>query len=456
MIVGPQAWRAGAVGWLAAAVLAAAAACGRETAVETPRIVSASAEREISATGVAEVRSRIRVQFDREFRTIRRDIPLASYFTVILAVPGGERELFVESAERAGDRGNVVELVVDVVVSEGSRVAVERRAFVPGATDRLEARIEGGLPVGQAALANGAWQFTDPAVVEETQEPVPTAVDADSAAMRAALQAHLRARGASAAVEAAALSLYDAIPVQLVPSPKARAALAALTGTFAQPAIAWLLTTENCTGQPASIVFAPPPEFPEMLARVTHDTGGRRTVWLNPRLEGERLEFLMPLLAHEAIHCDTFDGRWEEVAATAFDSFLYLHLVAAIPELARAGTPMARTLNTDLLALLNSGRWVPESVGVLPSPKVSNALPGSTSAADSFAEHVVQAYGMIRFNESPTEELARQYTRILAGIAGLPEGDPFQLGYLDRLLGQAAHPAVIAAAVQALRLAPAP
>ncbi len=448
-------WRAGAASWLAAAVLAVAGACGRETAVETPRILSASAERSVSEAGVAEVRTRIRVQFDREFRTIRRDIPLASYFKVVLVLPGGERELFVQSAERPAGRDDVVDLVVDAVVSEGSRVAVERRAFVPGATDQIEARIEGAFPPVQAALANAPWQFTDPAVIEVRRTPDVTDADRDPAVMRVVLRAHLRARGASAPVEAAALSLYDAIPSELVPSPKARAALAALTGTFAQPAIAWLLTGENCTGQPASIVFAPPPEYPDMLARVTHDTAGRRTVWLNPRLEGERLEFLMPLLAHEAIHCDNFDGRWEEVAATAFDALLYLHLVAAIPGLAMDGTPMARSLNIDLLAFLNSGRWVPESVGVLPSPKVENALPGSTSEARSFADYVIQAYDMIRFNESPTEELARQYARILAGMAGIPEGDPFQLGYLDRIAGLAAHPAVVAAALDALRLAPA-
>jgi hypothetical protein len=451
----PPLQRLGVAGWLAAAVLAAAGACGRETAVETPRILSASAERSVSEAGVAEVRTRIRVQFDREFRTVRRDIPLASYFKVVLALPSGERELFVQQAERPAGRDDVVELVVEAVVSEGSRVAVERRAFVPGATDQLEARIEGGFPLLQAALANGPWQFTDPAVIEVRRTPKVTEADRDPAVMREELRAHLRARGASATVETAALSLYDAIPPPLVPSAKARAALAALTGTFAQPAIAWLLTDENCTGQPASIVFAPPPEYPEMLARVTHDSGGRRTIWLNPRLEGERLEFLMPLLAHEAIHCDTFDGRWEEVAATAFDAFLYLRLVAAIPDLALEGTPMARSLNIDLLAFLNSGRWVPESVGVLPSPKVENALPGSTSEARSFGDYVIQAYDMVRFNESPMEELARQYVRALAGIAGVPEGDPFQLAYLDRLLGQAAHPAVLGSAIDALRLAPA-
>lgn len=444
-----------AAGWLAAFVLISATVCGREASVAVPRIVSATAEREVTEVGTAEVRTRVRVQFDRAFRTVDRNIPLASYFKVMLTTPLGERRLFVQSASHDPGRPELVEVVVDAVVAEGSRVIVERRAFEHGATGWLEARIEGALPVVQAALANGPWRFTDPAVIAAGSPPAVTNADRDDALMREALQAHLRKRGASATVEAAALNLYDAIPREQVPSPKARAALAALTGTFAQPAISWLLTDENCTGQPVTaVVFAPPPDYPTMLARVTHDTGGRRTVWLHPKLEGERLEYLMPLLAHEAIHCDVFDGRWEEVAATAFDAFLYLHLVAALPELARGGTPMARTLNIDLLAFLNSGRWVPESVGVLRSPGVDRVLPDSDSTAASFQEYVVQAYEMVQFNDSPTEELAQQYVRILAATGGIPEGDPFHLGYLDRLLGHAAHPTVVAAAVRALQLAP--
>lgn len=433
------------------------ASCEREAAVEVPRIVSATAERQVGPSGLAQVRTVVLVQFDREFRVLRRDIPLASYFKVAVATPTGERVLFVQAAERDERRERVVRLTVDAVIAEGSRVIVERRAFDPKDEGSLEARIEGGLPVLQAALANGPWRFADAAVLEVRRSPEVTPADRDPVAMRAALQAHLRARAASPMVEATALALFDAIPPERVPSPKARAALAALTGTFAQPAVRWLLGDDNCTGRPVNaIVFAPPPDYPEMLARVTHDTGGARTVWLHPRLEGERLEFLMPILAHEAVHCDEFDGRWEEVAAAAFDAFLYLHLVAVLPELALEGTPMARALNVDLLAFLNSGLWLPESVGVLPSPRVEKALPESTSGARSFLDYVVSAYETVRFNESPTEGLARQYAAVLAEIAGIPEGDPFQLVYLDRLLGQAADPTVIAAAITALRLAPFP
>jgi hypothetical protein len=176
---------------------------------------------------------------------------------------------------------------------------------------------------------------------------------------------------------------------------------------------------------------------------------------LNPFAEGERIEHLMPILAHEAVHCDGLDGRAEELAATAFDGLLYLNLVAAEPGLARAKTRVARELNIDAVALINSGGRLPESIGVLPSPGVSQILPGTNTTHGSFAEFIVAAYPQIDLATSPTEELAQGYADILAQAAGMERGDPFSIRYLDELLGRAIRPAVLVGAIQAFGLTPA-
>src|SRR5690606_40610415 len=73
---------------------------------------------------------------------------------------------------------------------------------------------------------------------------------------------------------------------------------------------------------------------------------------------------------------------------TLFRSFFYIMLIAAEPELARAGTTLSRNFNVDALALMNSGQLLPESVGVLPSEGVASVFPGIENAPSSFAAHI--------------------------------------------------------------------
>jgi len=143
----------------------------------------------------------------------------------------------------------------------------------------------------------------------------------------------------------------------------------------------------------------------------------------------------MPILAHEAIHCDNVDGRFEEIAATAIDTFLFMQLLAVSPDLASAATLLSREASIDAIALINSGRRLPESIGVLRSVGVTKVLPASGSTAPAFAEFVAAAYAQIDYNDSPDEPLAQAYVQTLAKQAGLPVASAFNLKYLDELLG---------------------
>jgi hypothetical protein len=333
---------------------------------------------------------------------------------------------------------------------------IRKSAFATGAEGEMTVEVSSDVVSPLAVLlASSALFINNGDLIASSGNAEVTEADRDPAAQRAALEEHLSTRGASADVVARALQAFDAMPPEIVQSPKLGAILAALTGTFAEPAIASLLTGDNCTHAPAlQIAFKEPPDFPDLFARVTYSADGRRIVSVNPSLEGERIEHLMPILAHEAIHCDRNSGRFEEVAATAIDSFLYIQLLAPFPELVSGGTPLTRDLNVDAIAMINSGRAVPESIGILRSPGVETALPGTNAAFPSFGDLVVAAYPSIDYNESPDEPLAKAYVANLAELAGMEQKHAFDLIYLDELLARATDPEAYQAAILALELGP--
>lgn len=421
-----------------------------------PRIASAVSERDVE-DGAAKLSSTVTVTLDRDFEVAEGKVPFASNFEFSVPLAeGGSTRVLVRTAGRAAGSNRGITLGVDRLIPEGATLRVQNRAFDSAATGAIETKVTGDLDPTLVLLASRALAVTQESFYGSPETAPVTAADRDPAAMREVLAKHLQQRGADAETYQDALALYDVIPEATVPSPKLRAALAALTGTFAEPAVGSLLSADNCTRRPAvRIAFEPPPGDEKLVARVTFVGTGGRVVSVNPYAEGERIEHLMPILAHEAIHCDNQDGLVEEVAATAFDGFLYLQLVAADPELALARTRLARELNIDAVAMINSGRRYPESVGVLPSPGVESVLPLTNKTAASFAELVAGAYPQITQVNSPAERLARTYADILADAGGIAPGDPFDLRYLDELLGRSIGGGVMATAIVAFGLAPA-
>ena len=433
------------------------AACGSEPQGDVPVIKSARAERDV-ADGAATLRSTVQVQFDRSVTLAPSKVPLASHFEFSVPEPFQGRppkRVLVAQASLSEGNGRLIELHVDALLPEGSVLKVARKAFKEGEEGELTANVESEMTPSMALLASGALGVTRPDLLAAQESPPLTAADRDPQAQRLALEASLQKRGADANLRKATIGRFESIPAEIVPSAKLRAALAGLTGTFAEPAIDFLLTGENCTGKPAALIaFQPPPGQPKLVARATLNRDGRRVISLNPTTEGERLEHIMPLLVHEAIHCDNDDGRFEEVAATAFDTYFYLNLVAGDPELVNAKTPLARELNIDAIAMVNSGRRLPESVGILKSPGVPRAVPNSTSLAAAFSDIVVAAYPQVEQNDSAEEPLAKKYVDRLTEAAGMKPGAAFNLRYLDELLGRAIDPEVMVAAIGAFGLSP--
>ncbi len=445
--------------WLLPALLIASAvlaACGGGRSPEpSPEVLEATSERVISDSGTQS--STITLRFDRDLTVPRGRVPLASRIEIDIpdVISGGTRRVLVASAEINPNDPRVLVVEVADLVPDGARIRIDRRAFDSRADGEIVANITSDLTPGFALLATVTFQSFLPGLLEEAQVPPVTDADRDPAAIRQILDEHLVTRGTNDELRAQALAIYDSMSPEIVPSPKLRAALAALTGTFATAAIESLLTDENCTRQPAALIaFQPPPELPDLLGRSSRAESGARVISINPVAEGDRLEHLMALLVHEAIHCDRVSGRYEEIAATAFDTFFYLQLISVDPTLVDSNTPLARDLNIDAIAMINSGRYFPESVGVLQSPNVTRAIPGSSSEAMSFGDLVLAAYEGLDFNDSPPEPLANAYAALLARSAGIDSGPAFNLSHLDELLGRAMPASALAAALVAFEMEP--
>ncbi len=444
--------------WIAAALVGlAAVACssGSKQADSFPKIGSVQADRDV-VDGKALLTSTLKVTLDREWKLVETDLPFASLFELRAPLAdGSSKRVLIDTAERSPNNNRQATLTVKSLVPQGATLTIQRKAFVRNASGVVSGEVDSALDPALVLLASEALAVSEPSLFDGGELAPVTDADNDPVAQRAALEAHLRLRpGDPGTFVDKVLAIYDAIPTDIVPSPKLRAALAGLSGTFADPAVASFMTANNCTNKPAArIAFEPPPEAPELLARMTHENGAR-VISINPFAEGERFEYLMPILAHEAIHCDDEAGTIEEIAATAFDSFLYLQLVAIEPDLAQGRTKVARELNIDAIAMINSGQRYPESVGVLPSVGVSRVLPFTNSTAGSFAELVANAYSEVPSGGSPAETVALSYASIIASATGDEAKDPFNLTYLDELLGRAVDAGVFANAIGAFGLVP--
>lgn len=431
------------------------AACGGDSEpADVARPLTATAER-IREDGLATLESRITVEFP-EVVTLALDGAALIEAVTVRSVGSGEfrpEDILVRSVTVSREDPQILLIETSALVGAGAELRIHRSALASGGEGSVSIKVTADLSPFDVPYASFPLVPADPTLFTGGSRAPLLTTDRDRETMREQLEDHLTARGSDDDVSARALAAFDAMPPEVVTSPKLAAALSALVGTFAEPALDNLLTDQNCTGEPvARIAFEPPPDAPDLVARVTFTDTGARVISVNPDLEGEVFQLLVPVLAHEALHCDEEDSLVEEIAATGFDAFLYLHLLAAEPWLAIEPTTLGRNYNSDALAMINSGSALPESVGLFESPGGFTVLQGSDALFLSFAEYVAAAYAQITEVYSPTEGLAVAYAANLAAIHGTEPLDPFNLDYLDLLLGLTIPTPVFYAAIDALLL----
>ena len=207
--------------------------------------------------------------------------------------------------------------------------------------------------------------------------PVPTETQA-----RTELTTFLERRfGAGSTAVSEALALYDSDATKaLVPEPLLRAAFAGMKGTLLEPTIDHLLTSGRFSTIRLGGVFA------RVIAASTPDAAnpGKNLVIFSRVYDGERLEYLIPVIGHELLHDDqsstgpAVTGS-EEAINGALTAMTYMQLLSQFPELAQRNTELARYMNDFALTFINSREagspnseiYAPTGIGTAPGSVLS-------------------------------------------------------------------------------------
>jgi hypothetical protein len=168
-----------------------------------------------------------------------------------------------------------------------------------------------------------------------------------------------------------------------ISSPTLRAALAALEGTLARPAINYVINAQTPDGNPKiiSIQFVPPGQLssPFNVAEV-HDAQtadpDQQVILFNSTYQAESPFLFLSTMAHEPLHQDPTVTNYEEAVNWTLDRLVYLGQLRRHPSLARTGTELSRRLNSNALLRLNSG--VGSQLGLYKSNRNRPLFPGST------------------------------------------------------------------------------
>src|SRR3954452_10362159 len=157
------------------------------------------------------------------------------------------------------------------------------------------------------------------------------------------------------ASQAAAKAVFDdATAKAKSPSPSLRAALAALTGTIAEPGIDYVLHHTEPSSQPTftAVRFGVTPDPAAIAMVVGHE------IIFNERYKGENPFAFVRIMAHEPLHggeATGSDSNYEETVNSSLDNLVYLRQIARHPDIARLGTELARRNNINAMERLNSG-----------------------------------------------------------------------------------------------------
>ncbi len=173
-----------------------------------------------------------------------------------------------------------------------------------------------------------------------------------------------------------AVERYDrADLVARVAPPGVRAALCTLTGTAAAPVLDTFLTGQ---GPVRRLGLAVLPDTPGRV--VGDDPGGDSgTRVVNARYAAEHPALVAPSLAHALLHHDTGASNAEEAVLHGLLAAVHVWLVAQRPELADAGTELARRQSSLAITLLNArspGSWRAS----IRCPDAPNTIPGGNPA----------------------------------------------------------------------------
>jgi hypothetical protein len=332
----------------------------------------------------------------------------------------------------AGADGNKIVITTDRRIRKNAHLTIFDGAITNASdgtsTGQSDTLVPKGLNKERFTLACRSFvptqlQFFDPALFPGAAALTATPTEPSETTVTTQLTNYLNAEVSSgfitAAQETSALATYNDTTIKsLVPAPNMRAALASLTGTIGDSAIAQFTTGANVTGKPFTVIdFSTEVSNAAEIAETTGNTTTKRLRTLfKTGLEGESFLTLAPFLAHEAVHQDLVgadpklqDGIPEEEFANCVETYVWSQELLQSPVIAAAHTELATHLNADLLAMLNSGDSLFPRVGTNTAPiKSGNAMPksnptaGGTAPFASFVDYIMRTYTARNFSNTST------------------------------------------------------
>lgn len=202
-----------------------------------------------------------------------------------------------------------------------------------------------------------------------------------------------------------------------ISSPSLRAAFVALRDTVGEPAMDFILHAKTSAGNP-KVVLVRFSKFPEdrsntigMAVIGEFDDPEQMTIEINEKFQSENPFLFTDTIAHEVLHNDDNNPNSivQEEVIYAFDTLVYLELLAYQPELAQEGTWLSRWKNTNALSRLNSGGG--SELGLFETNNNQPIWPSSEKNTTSFDE---------RFTDNPSRD-------------SITPGNDLLISYLERI-----------------------
>ncbi len=335
-------------------------------------------------------------------------------------IAGGQKKLVINVVDvqvvpsPEGEEFGYIQLTTDRLMRKGGRIYFYAGSLTHQADGSAVAEQIVRSPKGQNkerfTLASRAFRPTDINLFSQSIYPDASAPTIQNGAVsdataKADLTAFLAAKIADGVITGArrdaALAGYDnALNRSTIPDHNIRAALFSLTGTLAESAISTFLTANNASGAPYTILEFQDTTNPGIIIAETRLLdNGRLRLRIKTDFRGENFAAISTILAHEAVHQDAVFSIQEEVIANIFQDVVYAQQLDTDPNIATEGSGLVKILNTQQLALLNSGRGIFPLVGTLAAPIRNSEQGVFPFAADvtggdyvSYADYLTRLY----------------------------------------------------------------
>lgn len=256
-------------------------------------------------------------------------------------------------------------------------------------------------------------------------QPAP-AVELTESQARQKLQDYMRIDAPdSPEKQEAAMQVFDHPKlIAKIPNHSLRAALAALTGTFAEPAIQMYLSysvAEVKFDDNESVLKT----SDRNVAYTWLEDSGQFTYYFNKKYRGENPFLFTHLLAHEPLHQDTTNSNMEETVATMFDTDILLTQLIRHPELPQT-TELSRRMVSNAFLRLNSGTGF--RPGVFDSNGNLQIAPGSPQTQTSWWERVPKD----DVSSTPGNTILGQYLKNI-DVQGMGDSPKFSMEVLKAI-----------------------